>query len=135
MEVPASAETISRVRAATEEFALARGICEQSLADLKTIVSEACSNVVRYAYEDTEPGTLEVELDVIGEDLRLRVRDHGSGITPKPDADHPTLHMGLPLIGALSNRFVLASERGVGTEVEVHVPLRSSRLGAGLLQA
>lgn len=125
MKVAASAEAVPEIRAMAEEYALAAGASERSIADLKTVVSEACTNVVRHAYDGPEPGTLEVEIDRIGDELRLLVRDHGVGIAPRPDAEHPTLHMGVPLIGALSTRFVLASERGVGTEVEVHLPLET----------
>ncbi len=123
IELPATAEAIPRIRAAVEARALELGISERSLADLKTVISEACANVVRHAYEGDEPGPLEVELTPIGDRVRCRIRDRGCGIAPKPDAERPTLHMGLPLIGALSARFVLTSERGVGTELEIEVPL------------
>jgi anti-sigma regulatory factor (Ser/Thr protein kinase) len=134
MQLPATPEAIPQVRHEIEARALALGISEKSLYDLKTVVSEACTNVVRYAYED-EPGPLEVEMSPDGPSLKILVRDRGCGIAPKIETDRPTLHMGLPLIGALSSRFVLCSERGVGTELEIHVPLDPQPAAAGLIEA
>jgi anti-sigma regulatory factor (Ser/Thr protein kinase) len=136
MRLAATPEAIPEVRGRVEARALELGISEKSLYDLKTVVSEACTNVVRYAYESGEsPGPLEVDLRPEGEGLTVLVRDHGCGIAPKIDAEPPSLHMGLPLIGALSSRFVLSSERGVGTELEIHVPLRPGPAVAGLVEA
>jgi anti-sigma regulatory factor (Ser/Thr protein kinase) len=93
------------------------------VADLKTVVSEACANVVNYAYDEDVEGPLEVELEVDGEGLNVLVRDQGGGIRPRPEADVPSLKLGLPLIGALSRRFDLSSEAGRGTELRIVMPL------------
>lgn len=135
IELPATPDAIPRVRAEVEARALELGISDRSLADLKTVISEGCANVVRHAYEGDQPGALEVELTPVGDRVRLRIRDRGCGISPKPDAERPTLHMGLPLIGALSARFVLTSERGVGTELEVEVPLHLVPVPIGVVSA
>jgi anti-sigma regulatory factor (Ser/Thr protein kinase) len=134
MQLPATPEAVAEVRREVEARALELGISEKSLYDLKTVVSEACTNVVRYAYEE-DPGPLEVELNPHGQSLKVLVRDRGCGIAPKVDTDPPSLHMGLPLIGALSTRFVLSSERGVGTELEIHVPLEPHPPAAGVIEA
>ena len=51
------------------------------VADLKTVVTEACMNVVVHAYED-EPGPLEVSAYRDGDALVVTVRDRGAGIRP-----------------------------------------------------
>lgn len=122
MRLPAIPKAVPTVRREVEIHALRLGISGRGLDDLKTVVSEACANVVRYAYDGEETGSMEVELAAVDEGLKVVVRDHGCGIAPKHDAD-PSLHMGLLLIGALSTRFTLSSERGAGTELEIHVPL------------
>jgi anti-sigma regulatory factor (Ser/Thr protein kinase) len=129
MELPAQPDAVPKVRQEVEEHAIRLGISQKNLSDLKTVVSEACSNVVRYAYEDDEEGSLEVELIPAGDCLKVLVRDRGCGIAPKPDSELPSLHMGLPIIGALSSRFVLSSERGSGTQLEIHVPLSEHAAG------
>lgn len=123
MELPAKPDAVPKVRQEVEEHAMLLGISPRSLSDLKTVVSEACSNVVRYAYEEEEEGPLEVEVTPAGDSVKVLITDHGCGIAPKPDSELPSLHMGLPIIGALSSRFVLSSERGSGTQLEIHVPL------------
>lgn len=134
IELPATPKAVSEVRREVEARARELGISEKCLYDLKTVVSEACTNVVRYAY-GSEPGPLEVELDPEESSLKVLVRDRGCGIAPKFDAEPPSLHMGLPLIGALSSHFVLSSKRGVGTELEMHVPLDSQQAPAGVIEA
>lgn len=134
MRLPARPDSVPAVRREIEQHALRLGISERGLADLKTVVSEACTNVVRYAYEGEEAGPLEVEFIPADDSVKVVVRDHGCGIAPKPAAD-PSLHMGLPLIGALSSRFVLSSQRGAGTELEIHVPLAGQAEPAWVVDA
>lgn len=122
MRLPAIPKAVPTVRREVELHGLRLGMSERGLNDLKTVVSEACTNVVRYAYEGEEAGPLEVELASVDDGVKVVVRDQGCGIAAKPNAD-PSLHMGLLLIGALSSRFTLSSERGAGTELEIHVPL------------
>jgi anti-sigma regulatory factor (Ser/Thr protein kinase) len=98
----------------------------ERIDDLKTVVSEACTNVVLHAYGDREqPGRLEVELVPGAEEVGVIVRDFGVGIQPRRRADRPSLRLGLRLIGALSSRFHLISTRGKGTEIRIQVALGS----------
>ncbi|HKT82620.1 MAG TPA: ATP-binding protein [Solirubrobacterales bacterium] len=126
IERPATAANLARIRRDVAEKASRLGMAEGRLADLKTIVSEACTNVVRHAYgEDEGGGAVEVELIPKDRHLTVIVRDWGTGICPQPEAVVPSLRMGLPLIGALSYRFRLFSELNVGTVLEVDLPLRA----------
>ena len=48
------------------------------------------------------------------------MRDHGSGIQPRPARpEPPALGLGLPLIAALSDAFELRGSAGKGTEVRM----------------
>ena len=58
------------------------------IADLKTVVTEACMNVVVHAYEDDETGPLEVAAWPRGRVLVVSVRDYGAGIRPLADVEH-----------------------------------------------
>jgi serine/threonine-protein kinase RsbW len=89
------------------------------LADMKMAVTEACTNVVVHAYE-SDSGVLEVEMRATEEGLTIVVRDHGSGIQPRPArSEPPALGLGLPLIAALSDAFELRGSAGSGTEVRM----------------
>jgi serine/threonine-protein kinase RsbW len=72
-----------------------------------------------HAY-DSDTGMLEVEMLAAEEGLTIVVRDHGSGIQPRPArAEPPALGLGLPLIAALSDAFELRGSAGRGTEVRM----------------
>lgn len=123
IRVPAQAEQMARVRAEVGEYARDSGMTEIGVENAQTIVTEACANSIKHAYGDSPPGSLEISADTQGEQLLLVVRDFGSGIGPRTDAAHSSLHAGLSIIGALSSSFRLSSHRGQGTEIEVRLPI------------
>jgi serine/threonine-protein kinase RsbW len=74
---------------------------------------------VVHAYEE-DAGVLEVEMLADEAGLTIVVRDHGSGIQPRPArSEPPALGLGLPLIAALSDSFELRGSAGQGTEVRM----------------
>jgi anti-sigma regulatory factor (Ser/Thr protein kinase) len=117
LTMPARPEGVAVVRQALAGIADALAVDATLLADMKMAVSEACTNVVVHAYEDSE-GLLEVDMMADESGLTVRVRDHGSGIHPhaQPHRDVPALGLGLPLIAALSDSFELRGSTGRGTE-------------------
>jgi anti-sigma regulatory factor (Ser/Thr protein kinase) len=129
MSLPARAENVAVVRHALAGLAERLGMDEPSLADLKTIVTEACMNVVVHAYSGNEPGPLEVEAEGDLEGLAVVIRDHGMGIRPRPDVDRPSLRIGLTLIAALSSSFEIKGGADRGTEIRMQLPLRAREDG------
>jgi anti-sigma regulatory factor (Ser/Thr protein kinase) len=124
LSLPAQPDSVPEVRHAVASKAEELGMREERIDELKTVVSEACSNVVLHAYEDREePGPLEVELVPEAERLDVVIRDFGSGIQPRPVGGRPSLRLGLRLIGALSSKFHLISTRGRGTEIRIRMAL------------
>ena len=121
LSLPAKPEGVPVVRQALAGMADALDFDAAVLADMKTAVSEACTNVVVHAYAGADAGLLEV--DMLADDLGLvvHVRDHGSGIEEGPASarDVPALGLGLPLIAALSDAFELRGMAGEGTEVQM----------------
>ena len=101
------------------------GMDEASTADLKTVVTEACKNVVVHAYPEGETGLLEVDAVPDGDGLTVAVRDFGRGISPRPGVDRPSLRIGLALIAALSSSFEIRGGVERGTEIRMHLPLTS----------
>lgn len=123
MSLPARAENVAVVRHALAGLAERLGMDEVSLADLKTVVTEACMNVVVHAYEDVDNGVLEVDAWPEDECLVVSVRDYGAGIRPLADVEHRSLRLGLPLIAALTESFEISGGPGRGTQVRMRVPL------------
>jgi serine/threonine-protein kinase RsbW len=123
----AQPDSVAVIRAAVAERARKLGLERQVVDDLRTVVSEACTNVVLHAYPDEpEERPLEVDLGRRQGGLRLTVRDKGCGIQPARGGRARGLRTGLLLIGALSSCFQLRSRRGGGTELTLLIPLAAS---------
>jgi serine/threonine-protein kinase RsbW len=123
MVLPAKSENVAVIRHALAGLAEEIGMDEPGLADLKTVVTEACMNVVAHAYQGL-PGPLNVEAKPDSGSLTVIVRDEGVGIKPRAvDSDRDSLRLGLALIAALSSSFSISGGLDRGTEITMRVPL------------
>jgi serine/threonine-protein kinase RsbW len=123
LQLPAEPDSIGRARDAVAGRAHALGLDRPAVDDLRTAVSEACTNVVLHAYPDgTGERPLEVELRSKEDGLELCVRDHGVGIAATPGSRAGGLRMGLLIAGALASCFQLRSIRDQGTELRMRFP-------------
>lgn len=125
LKLPARADNVAVIRHAFGGFAEALSVDEQTLADIKLAVTEACTNVVIHAYEDGEEGDLEVDASIDDERLTVIIRDNGRGIVPRPDS--PGLGLGLPLIATLAESLELGKNFGDHTEVRMTFRLDEDR--------
>jgi len=130
IRLPAKAENVSVVRHALAGLATEMGMDEAGVADLKTVVTEACMNVVVHAYPDGF-GPLTVNADPDSEGLTITVSDTGAGISPQADSERASLKLGLSLIAALSSSFSISGGLGRGTEVMMRLPLKGGDVGGG----
>jgi serine/threonine-protein kinase RsbW len=122
MVLPAKSENVAVIRHALAGLAQEIGMDEPGLADLKTVVTEACTNVVIHAYQG-QPGPLTVEARPDADGLTVVVRDEGGGIKPQADGSRQSLRLGLSLIAALSSSFSISGGFDRGTEITMRVPL------------
>jgi anti-sigma regulatory factor (Ser/Thr protein kinase) len=113
LTLPARVENIALVRHVLSALADAVGLPPAVTEDMRLAVTEACTNVVRHAYEG--PGTIDLVVRPDGDSLEVIVADDGRGMRPSPDTQGPGL--GLPLIAALTDSL----------EIE-RTPSRGSRL-------
>jgi anti-sigma regulatory factor (Ser/Thr protein kinase) len=116
LTLPARAENVAVVRHAIGGLGEALNIDDQTLADVKLAVTEACTNAVVHAYPDGE-GPLEVAAYLADGQLMLVVRDEGRGIVPRTDS--PGLGLGLPLIATLAEALELGTDDEERTEVRM----------------
>ncbi len=107
LTVPATAENVIVVRQAVAGLGEALGLSGSRIADLKTVVTEACNNVVLHAY-DEETGPLQVIAIPGDEQLEIQVADEGHGFRPRASEGDASLGLGLPLIAALSDNFEIS---------------------------
>lgn len=124
--LPARAENVPLVRHALAGLAEELGMGPGEVADLKTVVTEACTNVVIHAYEPGEVGPLTVSAVPEGDAIVVTVKDFGQGIRPLADVERRSLRLGLPLIAALSRGFEIEASAGGGTTVRMRMPLSSN---------
>jgi serine/threonine-protein kinase RsbW len=112
-------ENVSLVREVLNGLAGVVPLGDGLLDDVKTVVSEACNNVVLHAY-DGDPGPLDVDILISDETLEIAVRDSGGGIRPRAEAKGELQGIGIPVIHALSDRVDFTDLPAGGTEVRMH---------------
>jgi serine/threonine-protein kinase RsbW len=104
LSLPAHPHNIAVVRRALEAVADELALPRRVIDDMRLAVTEACTNVVRHAYDDDEresAGAMRVDLLPSERGMQVIVEDHGRGLGPSPDAKGPGL--GLPLIATLTS--------------------------------
>ena len=132
LALPARAENVIVVRQAVAGLGEAIGIPPRRIDDLKTVVTEACNNVVLHAYEGADDGPLEVTAGASDREIEIEVRDRGEGFQPSTSVgDELSLGLGLPLIAALSDSFQISGAAGQGTQMTMRFELApANRNGA-----
>jgi serine/threonine-protein kinase RsbW len=113
LTIPAKAEYITLVRLALTGLWRLRSFSEESLADLKLAVTEACSNSVRHAYGEGRDGIVHVHYELHADRLVIEVADDGTGFDPDPwDRERGELSeggLGLAIIRSLTDELELGN--------------------------
>lgn len=124
IDIPADASNVAVIRHALAGLAHSLGMDEEGVADVQTVVTEACMNSVLHAYPQGG-GRIEVLAAPEPEALMIEVRDRGCGIRPDVDAreDGSSLRLGMTLIAALSSSYEISGGEGMGTRVKVRMPV------------
>jgi serine/threonine-protein kinase RsbW len=78
LTIPAKAEYLHIVRLTLFGIATNAGFSYEQIEDMKVAVGEACNNVVLHAYEDTEPGMLEIQFELEENGLSIHIKDQGA---------------------------------------------------------
>jgi serine/threonine-protein kinase RsbW len=119
LELVSRPENLLLVRETLAGLAEAIQLDENDLHDIRTAVTEACNNVIEYAYGGRE-GPFEVEAYVAAGAIDVVVRDHGGGIRPQIRTPLDARSgLGIPLIQALAQRVQFTGAAGEGTEVRM----------------
>jgi anti-sigma regulatory factor (Ser/Thr protein kinase) len=116
LRLPARPENVAVARHAIGGFADVLDLPDQTLADVKLAVTEACTNVVVHAYAGGD-GPMGLLATIVDDVLRVVVVDQGRGMLPRPDS--PGLGLGLPLIATLTESLELGTGEDDQTEVRM----------------
>ena len=82
LTIPAKPEYITLSRLALSGLSRVRPLAEETLADLKLALTEACSNSVRHAYGGGG-GHVSISFELRDDRLIVEVADDGTGFEPK----------------------------------------------------
>src|SRR5205809_1086073 len=115
LTIPAKAEYITLCRLALTGLARLRPLTDETLADLKLALTEACSNSVRHAYAD-EAGRVEIRYELLPDRLVIEVLDDGEGFDPLIAADGEDAlvegGLGIAIIRALADELEIGANPG-----------------------
>ena len=89
LTIPAKAEYITLCRLALTGLARLAAFSDETLADLKLALTEACSNSVRHAYGSSDDGVVEIVYVLHPDRLVVEVVDDGEGFAPEELAASP----------------------------------------------
>lgn len=117
LTLPARPENVAVVRHVLGAFAEALMLPDTVIEDMRLAVTEACTNVVRHAYADGEPGPVEILIRPVGDALQVIVSDEGRGLGPSDDSSGPGL--GLPLIAALADSLEIEPAGNAGSRLRM----------------
>ncbi len=120
LTIPAKAEYITLCRLALAGLFRVRPLPDETLADLKLALTEACSNSVRHAYGGAE-GHVEISYRLTGEALEVEVSDEGSGFepdgTPSKADELSEGGLGIAIIRAIADQLEIGPRPGGGSRL------------------
>ena len=115
LTIPAKPEYITLCRLALTGLVRGRPLAEETLADLKLALTEACSNSVRHAYPE-DGGIVEVVYELLPDRLVIEVADDGAGFAaPEARAADTELSeggLGIAIIRSLVDEVEIGSRDG-----------------------
>ena len=119
LTIPARPEYITLCRLALTGIARLRPVSEETLADLKLALTEACSNSVRHAYGDGD-GAVDIRYELHADRLVIEVADNGEGFNPsdavEDEDDLSEGGLGIAIIRAIADDLeIRARDRGRGS--------------------
>jgi len=81
-ECPSCPSQMAALRARVRESARAFGFDEETIGQLVLAVDEACTNIIRYAYEGRSDGKIEMDILAKNDVWEVRLRDYGKKCDP-----------------------------------------------------
>ncbi len=116
LQIPAKAEYITLGRLALAGLSTLVDLSEETVADLKLALTEACSNSVRHAYDNGHGGTVDIVYELHPDRMVIEVSDEGRGFvadSARPEPEELTeAGLGIEIIRALSDDLQMSESSG-----------------------
>lgn len=135
LEVKSKSANEAFIRVAIAAFASQLDPTIEQIADIKTAVSEAITNCIIHAYENSE-GIIKVNARLSKKSIEIEIIDYGKGIeniemarqtlyTSKPNADRSG--MGFTIMESFMDELVVESIIGMGTKIYMKKVIKEVR--------
>jgi serine/threonine-protein kinase RsbW len=131
LSFPAAARYLVLARLGVTGLASVAHLDEETLADLKLAVTEACANAVRHAYSDDSPGEVRLRMTLEDGALVVEVRDEGEGFDVggvrrwDPDSMRES-GMGFEIMRSIVDDLEIESAPASGTVIRLRKQLAAS---------
>jgi serine/threonine-protein kinase RsbW len=116
LRIPAKPEYVTLCRLALTGIARVRPLDDETLADLKLALTEACSNSVRHAYGEGADGHVDIVYELLPDRIAIEVVDDGAGFDPREEAaingEVTEGGLGIAIIRSLTSELELHSRAG-----------------------
>jgi anti-sigma regulatory factor (Ser/Thr protein kinase) len=106
LRIPAEPEYLSICRLALGGVAQDLDITDDTLEDMKLVLSEVCANAMQHGYPDGRHGVVTVTLSTSADRILVEVEDAGKGI-----GDRPTDGVGFRLLRRLCSGYRIGAGR------------------------
>ena len=83
ISIPSHPKYLSVIRSVTARFGELCGMSDSEIEDIKLAVDEACSNVIKHAYEGDTGKKIVVKFNIIKRGLRVIIEDNGIKANPE----------------------------------------------------
>ena len=114
LSLPARPENVAVVRHVLGAFGEPLELGRHRLEDVRLAVTEACTNVVRHAY-DRSDGPMDVDVRPLDDRLEVVVSDSGRGMAPSADRTGPGF--GIPMMATLCDELEIDRGAARGSRV------------------
>ena len=89
--VNASTEQLAKVRKLVATFAKQQGFSDEQIQDIRLAVDEACTNIIKHAYQYDDSKEFEINIESRDNQLWISILDNGQPFDPssykKPDIE------------------------------------------------
>jgi serine/threonine-protein kinase RsbW len=128
LTIPAKPEYITLGRLALSGIARVRPVTAEALGDLKLALTEACTNSVKHAYDESG-GTVGITYELYEDRLVVEVVDEGEGFEHDANGGTPgdalgESGLGLAIIRAVADDLEIADRDGGGASLRFVKHLR-----------
>ncbi len=83
MELPCQTENLELIRDFVADVARKSGFNEENINKIELAVDEACTNVVKHAYDREVKCKIKLDIQVNNQEFTIKVKDTGKGFDPE----------------------------------------------------